>query len=302
MHHFIFPLSRTPAGYRMPERVSLRALSQVLCYEWRNVLAYAVFSALLGVAYCVITPAKYEASVQIVPGDFTTKSTVTATAGLANLLLNSSTQSDAVKRFVTILYSPDLARTLAARYAPTSYLDTNQKSGWLAMIFRADGQSATTFNGRVRAYRSALSGISGTENKNTLATTFVYRSTDPKKAAAFLQLATKQGDELLRQYNLSEIRYDDMYLNNTISNAQNVDVRLALAQKMVETQLRRMDAERSEFFSIRTLGPIEVTDGPVWPRSKLITGAMFILGTLAGLIASLAQAYSRSSRDTDAGI
>lgn len=294
MRNPFFPLSRTPVAYRMPLRPSLAAIAQILTFEWRLIATYALGALLIGVSYCLITPKLYEATIQIVPGDFTTKSTGNSAAGLANLLLNTSTQSDAVKRFVTVLYSPDLAHRLVnQKYDATL---SPEEPGWLSRLFGGP-EEPKTFQNRVRKFESALGSISFTEDKKTLATRFTYRSESRKAAADFLKLAINQGDELLRQYNLSEILYDDNYLNATLGNAQNVDVRMALSQKLVETQLRRMDAQRMEYFSVRALGPVEVSDGPVWPRKKLILPGMLIIGTLAGIIAAFARVYARREAD-----
>jgi len=282
MLDWFFPLSRIPADYAVPPRIYLRSTVRIIRYEWRIIVGSAFLAGLLGLAYCLITPPQYQASVQIVPGDFTTKSTSGAASGLATLLLNSSTQSDAVKRFITVLYSPDLARRLAQQYPAA---------------IAGSAKPDTGFDGRVSEFESALSHITSTEGKESLATTFTYRSTDPNKARDFLKLAVMRGDQLLRQYNLSEIRYDDTYLNNVLANAQNVDVRMALAQKLVDTQLRRMDAQRAEYFSIRTLGPVEVDANPVWPRKKLILGGMLLFGALVGFVSIFIRLYAGQHRD-----
>jgi uncharacterized protein involved in exopolysaccharide biosynthesis len=297
MLNSVFPLSRTPVSYRMPPRPSLRAIGQILKLEWRLIAACALCSVLIGTLYCLITPKLYEASIQIVPGDFTTKSTNGSAAGLATLLLSAPSQSDSVvKRFVTVLYSPDLASRLVMQNHD-SVLEASH-SGWLSKLFGATPEKNDAHH-RILKVESALGSIQFVDNKKTLATLFSYRSTSPKQAGEFLKLAITEGDELLRQYNLSEIRYDDAYLNNTIGNAQNVDVRMALAQKLVETQLRRMDAQRSEYFSVRTLGPVEVSEGPVWPRKKLILPGMLILGVLIGGIAAFTRVYSRNREQED---
>lgn len=291
MAKMLFPLSRTPASYRMPARPSLRAVVQIFKFEWRLIAAYTVGAMLIGTLYCLVTPKLYEASMQIVPGDFTTKPVGTSTAGLANVLLNVQTQSDSVKRFITVLSSPDLAYRLVrlnrdrVLQSPPGTSDEHSKP-------------QTTLQ-RVRRVQSALTKILYAPDKNTLATRFAYRATSPSVATDFLRSAVTQADDLLRQYNLSEIRYDDAYLNKAISIAQNVDVRATLAQKLVETQLRRMDAERSEYFSIRALGPVEVTEGPVWPQKKLILGGMMILGVLTGIVAALTRVYARNREPED---
>lgn len=292
-HHFL-PLSRTPAAYRMPARPTLHAVGQIFLFEWRLIAAYAFCAVLLGAVYCLVTPKVYEASVQIVPGDFTTKSTGSSTASLANILLNGPMQSDSVKRFITVLYSPDLAHRLVAQNKDAVF--TQPQPGWIA---RSLGTSSAQpvlqdTDKRVRKFQSALGKINFTDSKETLATEFTYRAVTQKEATSFLSIAIGQADELLRQYNLSEIQYDDAYLNKVIGTAQNVDVRLALAQKLMETQLRRMDAERSEYFSVRALGPVEVTEGPVWPQKKLILPGMLMLGTLTGLVAAFVRVYARN--------
>ena len=294
MRNYFLPLSRTPVAYRMPLRPSLAAIIDVLSFEWRVIAIYALGALLIGASYCLITPKVYEANVQIVPGDFTTKSTSNSAAGLANLLLNTPTQSDAVKRFVTVLFSPDLAHRLVGQKRDAVL--TTESPGWLSR-FLGGREEPVTLQSRVRRFERALGSINFAEDKKSLATRFTYRSESQKAAGDFLKLAVNQGDELLRAYNLSEIRYDDNYLNATLGNAQNVDVRMALSQKLVETQLRRMDAQRMEYFSVRTLGPVAVSDGPVWPRKKLILPGMLIIGTLAGAIAAFARVYARREAD-----
>lgn len=296
MRHRFFPLSRTPATYRIPARPSLRAVVQIFLFEWRLIATYAFCALFLGLAYCLITPKVFEASVQIVPGDFTTKSSGTSTTGLASMLLNGPMQSDAVKRFITVLYSSDLAHRLVAQKMDSVFIQP--QSSWIARLLGAPAPPIPQEEGkRIRRFQGTLSKINFADSKTTLATEFTYRATSQTHARDFLRLAIGQADELLRQYNLSEIRYDDAYLNKVVGTAQNVDVRMALAQKLTETQLRRMDAERAEYFSVRALGPVEVTEGPVWPQKKLILPGMLILGTLTGLVAAFVGVYSRNRND-----
>lgn len=297
MRNWISHLSRTPADYRMPARPSLRAVVQILKFEWRLVAVYALAFVLVGEVYSLTTPKLYESSIQLVPSDFTTKSTTTPAAGLASILLSGATQSDTLKRFVTVLRSPDLAYRLVAQNRDAVL---KIQPSLFSRLFGGDDAKQTDLKTRLRRFQGALSGVQFADNKETLAVRFSYRATSPGTAIDFLKLATKEADELLRQYNLSEIRYDDSYLNKVIGTAQNVDVRMTLAQKLVETQLRRMDAERSEYFSIRALGPVQVSEGPVWPRTKLIAVGMLILGTLVGLIVAFARIYSRT-REIDDG-
>jgi LPS O-antigen subunit length determinant protein (WzzB/FepE family) len=298
MRFSVLPLSRTPAAYRMPARPSLRAIVQIIVFEWRSVAVYALAAALLGGIYCLVTPKVYESSVQIVPGDFTTKTSGSSAANLATLLLSGPTQSDSVRRFVTVLYSPDMARRLVMQNRDAVLVSA--QPGWLETIVGSAPEKKESADQRVRKFQSAISSIQFADDKKTMATRFYYRATSPNMARDFLRLAVNQGDELLRQYNLSEIRYDDAYLNTAIGKAQVVDVRMALAQKLVETQLRRMDAERTEYFSIRTLGPVEVSEGPVWPRKKLILAGMLILGTLIGLVAAFIKVYAKNRDQDDA--
>lgn len=296
MRHWILPLSRMPASYRMPARPTLRAVVNILRHEWRIVAVSALVAVLIGGVYCTVTPKLYEASVQVVPGDFTTRSTSAAAAGLASILLNAPAQSDSVKRFLTVLYSPDLAYRLVAQNRD-QVLKTSP--GWFSRLLGGAPQNITDPVQRVRRFQGALTSIQFELDKNTLATRFAYRSTSPQVAHDFLKLAVKQADELLRQYNLSEVHYDDQFLNRVIGTAQNVDVRFSLAQKIVETQLRRMDAERSEYFSIRLLGPTQISDGPVWPRTKLILVGMLILGALVGVVIALAGVHTRNRDPLD---
>lgn len=298
MRDTIFPLSRTPADYRMPERISLRAIGQIIKFEWRMTALYAAIGMAIGIAYCLVTPKQYEATVQVVPGDFTTRAIPTATSGLASVFLNTTTENSPVKRFVTVLYSPDLARQLASGKAPAS-LYAPPNPGWFSRLFAFSQPATVDYDHKVRWFEGQLSAISFTEAKQTFATTFSYRAEKPERAVAFLKLAVKEGDDILRQYNLQEIRYDDSYLSNTIGVSQNIDVRQVLAQKLVETKLRQMDAKRSEFFSIRTIGPVEISEGPVWPRTKVVTVGMLVLGGMIGLIMAFVRVYVRNGRNVD---
>jgi LPS O-antigen subunit length determinant protein (WzzB/FepE family) len=213
-------------------------------------------------------------------------------------VLSSNPQSDAVKRFLTVLYSPDLARRLANDNNVLKMLNANGQLGRLGRLLGWK-QEPFDYPAKVRFIEAELSKITFQDDKKTLATTLKYQSTDRDRALNFLKVATKQGDEILRQYNLSEIAYDDVFLNNAIANTQNVDVRLALSQNLVMTAMRKMEANRSEYFSIRTLGPVEAPLGPVWPRTNYVIGGMFLLGLLAGAILAFVRTYLRSDPSAD---
>jgi uncharacterized protein involved in exopolysaccharide biosynthesis len=293
-------LSRTPPDYRMPDRISLHAVGRVLRYEWRFIAACALLFVVVGGLYCAVTKPKYEASIEIVPGDFTTKSTATGgnIAGLASLVLNANPQSDAVKRFLTVLYSPDLARRLANDDEVLRALNARGKLGRLAKLL-GQKEEPLDYPRKVRLVEGALSKIEFEDSKKTLATELRYQSTDRQSTLDFLRLATKQGDEILRQYNLSEIAFDDVFLNRSIADAQNVDVKLALAQNLVQTELRKMEANRSEYFSIRTLGPVEAPLEPIWPKWNYVVGGMFLLGSLIGVLFAFVRIYARSELSID---
>ena len=297
-------LSRMPAGYRFPERVSLRAIGEVLRFEWRFILVCTIAFVLLGVVYCYRTPPRYEASVQIVPGDFTTKSTAIGAniSGLAGLVLGGNTQSDSVKRFLTVLYSPDLARHLANDDRVMNVLVPPGKPGRLARLeawlFGIQPQPLD-YPRKVLAVESALASITFDDSKKSLSTYLRFQGTDRQRAIDFLALAIKQGDEALRQYNLSEIAYDDVFLNRAIANTQNIDVRLALSQNIVQTELRKMEANRSEYFSIRALGPVESPTASIWPKWNYVIGGMGILGLLLGTILAFARVYGRNGVGDD---
>ena len=293
-------LSRTPKTYRMPNRISLRAIGQLLRFEWRFIAACTILFVLIGIVYCAANKPRYEASVEIVPGDFTTKSTAISTNvnGLASLVLGGNTQSDAVKRFLTALYSPDLARRLAADDNVARILNFNGKPGRLSRLLGRKVEPLN-YSDKVRAIEGELSRIEFEDGKRTLATTLYYQATDRQRALDFLKVATKQGDETLRQYNLSEIAYDDVFLNQAMTSTQNIDVRLALVQNVLQTEVRKMEANRSGYFSIRTLGPVEAPLGPIWPRWNYTIGGMFILGCLIGMLSAFVRIYARNNPSSD---
>lgn len=254
---------------------------------WRSrlqVMLFVLAFGSLGVAYSLLAPAWYRATVVLVPADEKKADNlagqlggIVSLAGLAGISVGGGNTAEAI----AVLRS----RELTGRFIDEQHL--------LPVLFAADWDPSTSqwreedpedqpdirkgiryFDERIRFVR---------EDKVSGLVTLIVEWTDPELAARWANLLVKRVNDTMRARALSEAESNVKYLRQELATTSVVTLQTAIS-RLLETELQKLMLARGNAeFAFRVVDPAQVPQLRSWPPRLLITALSALLGGIAGV-------------------
>jgi uncharacterized protein involved in exopolysaccharide biosynthesis len=271
--------------------------------RWRTVAMMAMLGVIVALIYVMITPPQYSASVLVGSTNAQNSASGGASGALANLMRFSGQGAGKDSRFesfLLLLSSRQVAEKLdrdnhllirlnPSRWNPETHA-WNRPSG---AIFEAKESLKKALRLAPWSTPDASDIVNLLNSSVTLEETkvsYIYRITvkyeDTKFAVMLLQNIIADANDIMRRNEEVKATSAEAYLLQKLaaSSTTSVDQRQALVELLVQQEQQLLVSNLRKNFAAEPLDSIIVSNGPIWPQTKLLLLVGLLLGAVVGAI------------------
>jgi len=266
-------------------KIGISAIAHTVWQARYQVLLIVTVSTLLGIAFSLLSPSWYRATVLMIPAEEKTGDNfagqiggIASLAGLAGIRVGGGNTAEAIG----VLKSRELTSAFIKDQGLMPVMFADEWDSGSKKWRSPDPADWPDLRKGVRYFDESIRFVR--EDKVSGLVTLIIEWKDPDLTAKWANMLVRRVNNTMRSRALLEAEANVAYLRMELSSTSIVTLQAAIS-RLLEVELQKlMLARGNEEFAFRIVDPAQVPQLRSWPPRVLITTLSGILGIIAAVI------------------